>query len=168
MIQRGLDLPYRLGVGAVLFNNAGLVWLGRRIERPDDTLERGAHRWQLPQGGVDAGEAPAEAVLRELYEETGVRSVEIAAESREWRAYDLPRNLLGVALKGRYRGQKQKWFALRFLGEDDEIDVASPGGHEPEFDLWRWAEAAEAPRLVVPFKRPIYEEILEEFRDLFR
>jgi putative (di)nucleoside polyphosphate hydrolase len=161
-----LELPYRLGVGVVLVNSGGKVWVGRRIDH--EQSEIGSHPWQLPQGGIDEGEEPAVAVLRELYEETGVRSAEIAAETRDWLGYDLPRELIGVALKGRYRGQRQKWFGLRFLGDDSEVDISSPGGHEPEFDDWRWAEADELPGLVVPFKRSLYEAVLAEFSPLFR
>jgi putative (di)nucleoside polyphosphate hydrolase len=165
MDGRESQLPYRLGVGVVLFNDEGLIWLGRRIERSDEP-EKGRYRWQLPQGGIDAGEEPEAAVIRELYEETGVRSAEIVAETSGWVAYDLPLDLIGVALKGRYRGQKQKWYAMRFTGDNSEVNIASPGGHEPEFDMWRWAPHREAPELVVPFKRPLYETVLGEFARL--
>jgi putative (di)nucleoside polyphosphate hydrolase len=165
MGEQAMQLPYRLGVGVVLFNDQGLIWLGRRIERMDE-VERRGYRWQLPQGGIDAGEEPEAAAVRELYEETGVRSVEIVGETQEWVAYDFPSELVGVVLKGRYRGQKQKWFAMRFTGDDSEVNIASPGGHEPEFDEWRWAPRGEAPMLVVPFKRRLYEAVLGEFERL--
>jgi putative (di)nucleoside polyphosphate hydrolase len=165
MDGQALVLPYRLGVDVVLFNDQGLIWLGRRIEHLDEP-EQGPYRWQLPQGGIDAGEEPTVAAMRELYEETGVRSAEIVAETQDWLAYDLPSELIGVAMKGRYRGQKQKWFAMRFAGDDSEVNIASPGGHEPEFDEWRWAPHHEAPELVVPFKRGLYEAIFQEFARL--
>lgn len=166
MDGQALQLPYRLGVGVVLFNDRGLIWLGRRIEHSDEP-EKGLYRWQLPQGGIDAGEEPLSAAVRELYEETGVRSAEVVAETQDWLTYDLPSDQIGVALKGRYRGQKQKWFAMRFIGDDSEVNIASPGGHEPEFDEWRWAGRHEAPELVVPFKRGLYEAVFGEFGRVF-
>ena len=156
------NLPYRPCVGVMLINRAGLVFIGRRIGGPehvDDT-----HSWQMPQGGVDPKEDPYQAALRELHEETNVRSVEKLAESKDWYAYDIPRAIVGQAWKGKYRGQTQKWYALRFTGSDSEIDIAHPaGGHEPEFVDWRWEQMARLPELIVPFKREVYERVVQEF-----
>jgi putative (di)nucleoside polyphosphate hydrolase len=120
----------------------------------------------MPQGGIDPGEDPAQAALRELEEETGMRSVAILAESRTWLTYDLPEPLRPRAWGGRYRGQKQKWFAVRFTGHETEIVTARPPGHQVEFDAWRWAAIAELVDLVVPFKRAVYEEVVREFAPL--
>src|SRR6202048_2709274 len=159
------DLPYRPCVGVMVLNRAGLVFIGRRSEGPEHIDE--THVWQMPQGGIDRGEDPWPAALRELYEETGIRSVERLAELGEWLSYDIPRNIVGQAWGGRYRGQTQKWYALRFTGEDSEIDIAHPcGGHEPEFVAWRWARMRELPDLIVPFKRKVYERIIAEFGHL--
>lgn len=155
-------LPYRPCVGMMLINRAGLVFVGRRTGGPEHV--DATHVWQMPQGGVDAKEDPYKAALRELHEETNVRSVEKLAESRDWYAYDIPREIVGQAWKGKYRGQTQKWYALRFIGADTEIDVAHPaGGHEPEFVEWRWEKMERLPDLVVPFKREVYEQVVEEF-----
>src|SRR4029079_14231548 len=122
------------------------------------------HVWQMPQGGIDEDEDPYKAALRELHEETSIKSVEKRGEVKDWIAYDMPRDIVGAAWKGKYRGQKQKWYALRFTGKDSEIDIAHPaGGHEPEFIAWRWERLARLPELVVPFKRPAYERIVSEF-----
>jgi len=148
-------LPYRPNVGAALFNPAGQVFVARRAGFSS------AGGWQLPQGGIDDGENPAVAVLRELAEEIGTDRAEIIGEHPEWLSYDLPEALLGVALGGRWRGQKQRWFALRFLGDDTDIRLdADP---HPEFDAWRWAELAELPALAVEFKQPIYRIIAASF-----
>jgi putative (di)nucleoside polyphosphate hydrolase len=160
------DLPYRLGVGIMVLNRAGKVWIGRRHDAPDEPEGRGSW-WQMPQGGLDEGEDPAEAALRELHEETGIRSVELIAESPEWYTYDLPPALARKAWGGRYRGQKQKWFALRFLGTDDEVALARPG-HKPEFDAWRWADIDELVSLIVPFKRKLYEQVVRDFAGFAR
>jgi putative (di)nucleoside polyphosphate hydrolase len=151
------ELPYRLNVGAALFNRDGLVFMGRRGDVP-----AGAdHVWQMPQGGIDAGEDPREAVLRELAEETGTANAEIVAEHDEWLQYDLPADLVGRAFRGRYRGQRQRWFALRFLGTDQDIRLDA---HLPaEFVEWRWVSLAEVPALAVPFKRAIYEAVAQDF-----
>jgi putative (di)nucleoside polyphosphate hydrolase len=159
------DLPYRPSVGVTLFNHAGLVFVGRRLggpEHPDLT-----HFWQLPQGGIDPGEEPWPAAVRELREETNIRTVERIGEIAEWLTYDIPRGLVGEAWSGKYRGQKQKWFAMRFLGADSEIDVANPDGtHEPEFSDWRWEPLQNVPNLIVPFKRAVYERVASEFAGL--
>jgi putative (di)nucleoside polyphosphate hydrolase len=155
-------LPYRPCVGMMLINRAGLVFVGRRTGGPEHVDE--THVWQMPQGGVDAKEDPYRAALRELHEETNVRSVEKLAESRDWYKYDIPRAIAGQAWKGKYRGQTQKWYALRFIGADSEIDVEHPaGGHKPEFVEWRWEKMERLPDLVVPFKRKVYERVVAEF-----
>lgn len=150
------DLPYRPCVGIMLINREGSVFVGRRI---DQTVEG----WQMPQGGIDAGETPAEAAMRELEEETGTNKAQILREYDEWLTYDLPQHLLGVALHGRYRGQKQKWIAMRFLGEDCDINIATA---EPEFASWKWLAIEALPRLIVPFKRDTYATVIAAFRDL--
>jgi putative (di)nucleoside polyphosphate hydrolase len=157
------NLPYRPCVGIMLFNRNGRVFIGRRVDGPEHIDDK--HAWQMPQGGVDAEEDPWPAALRELYEETNITSVEKLAESSGWYAYDIPRDIVGQAWKGRYRGQTQKWYALRFVGDESEIDVLHPaGGHEPEFAEWRWETLEHLPELVVPFKRTVYERVIDEFR----
>jgi putative (di)nucleoside polyphosphate hydrolase len=152
-------LPYRPNVGAVLFNADGLVLVARRADLPN--AEGGPGGWQLPQGGIDESEDPRAAVLRELAEEIGTDRAEIIGEHPDWLYYDLPPQLVGVALGGRYRGQRQRWFALRFLGADTDIRLdADP---HPEFDAWRWAALADLPALAVPFKRAIYEVLSASF-----
>jgi putative (di)nucleoside polyphosphate hydrolase len=163
----GDDLPYRPCVGVMLLNGQGHAFVGRRSER-DDAPEGAGHWWQMPQGGIDPGEDPAAAVLRELDEETGVRSARILACAREWMNYDLPSALIGVAWEGRYRGQTQLWFAARFEGDDGEINLEPKPGCEREFDAWRWVALEELPALVVPFKRPVYEAVVAEFKTLVR
>ena len=156
------SLPYRLCVGTAVFNRSRLAFIGRRIDGPEHTDD--VHVWQMPQGGIDPGEAPWPAALRELREETNITSIERFGEIREWLTYDIPRELVGQAWKGRYRGQKQKWYALRFAGEDSEIDIEHPaGGHDPEFLEWRWEKLQNLPELVVPFKRKVYERVVAEF-----
>jgi putative (di)nucleoside polyphosphate hydrolase len=149
----------------MLINRDGLVWIGRRFDKANE--EGAGQWWQMPQGGLDAGEDPDAAALRELEEETSARSALIIAETPDWLFYDLPEHLIGKAWNGRYRGQKQKWFAARFLGEDSEFNLA-PQGHEPEFDAWRWAPMADLAGLVVPFKRTVYEQVVAGFRHLGR
>lgn len=153
------DLPYRPNVGAALFNRQGLVFVARRADFPN--AEGPAGGWQLPQGGIDPDEDPRVAVLRELEEEIGTGRAEIIGEHPDWLTYDLPPHLLGVALHGRYRGQRQRWFALRFLGEDSDIRLDLDP--HPEFDAWRWARLAELPAMAVGFKRPIYELLAASF-----
>ena len=160
-------LPYRPCVGLVVFNRDGLAFIGRRIDGPEHVDL--THAWQMPQGGIDAGEEPWPAALRELHEETNIRSVERLGEIVEWLSYDIPADLIGQAWNGRYRGQTQKWFAVRFSGDESEIDIAHPGGaHQAEFSAWRWARLQNIPELVVPFKRPVYERVVKEFADLAR
>jgi len=142
----------------MLLNAGGHVFVGRRIDQVVDG-------WQLPQGGIDEGETPVEAAFRELEEEIGTRNAVFLREHDDWLAYDLPGRLLGVALRGRYRGQRQKWLAMRFKGNDSEINVHTT---EPEFSEWCWLDIETLPRLVVPFKRDTYTKVIAAFRDLAR
>ncbi len=150
------DGRYRLGVGLMLLNRRREILVAQRIDFKSDA-------WQMPQGGIDKGETPRQAALRELKEEVGTDRVEILAESRGWLSYDLPADLAPLLWKGRYRGQRQRWFALSFLGEDAEIDIAT---EHPEFSTWKWAPAAQVPELIVPFKRDLYRQVLAEFAPL--
>ena len=136
----------------MLLNGDGLIFTAQRIDTP------GA--WQMPQGGIDEGESPAHAALRELREETGIRSVEVIGEAEGWLTYDLPDRLLGKALKGRYRGQRQKWFAARFLGQDAEVDLDQA---DKEFDAWRWSTPDQVLAGIVDFKRDLYGQVLTAF-----
>ncbi|ADE83839.1 RNA pyrophosphohydrolase [Rhodobacter capsulatus] len=150
-------LPYRKNVGLVLINAEGLIFAGQRIDNP-------GHAWQMPQGGIDAGERPKEAALRELQEETGVRPdlVEKLAKTEDWLVYDLPEELIGNIWGGKYRGQKQKWFLFRFLGQDSDVNIAT---EHPEFSVWRWMEPAELVEKIVPFKRAVYEQVFDSFAE---
>ncbi|HJP20009.1 MAG TPA: RNA pyrophosphohydrolase [Alphaproteobacteria bacterium] len=150
------DLPYRPCVGIMVVNLQGLVFVGQRRNMTTPA-------WQMPQGGIDPGESPAQAAERELREETGIKRAEILAESRRWHSYDLPDHLIGKVWGGAFRGQTQKWLLLQFSGDDAEIDL---GGEEGEFASWRWLPPAQLPQLIVPFKRPIYEAVLAEFAPL--
>jgi putative (di)nucleoside polyphosphate hydrolase len=155
------SLPFRPCVGIMVINRAGRVFIGRRRDGPehvDDT-----HQWQMPQGGVDKNEDTYRAALRELREETNISSVEKLGEVAEWLSYDIPREIVGQAWKGKYRGQTQKWYALRFTGDESEIDITCPAGHKPEFSDWRWERMEKLPALIIPFKRPVYERVVKEF-----
>jgi putative (di)nucleoside polyphosphate hydrolase len=161
------DLPYRPCVGVMVLNAKGLVWAGRRIPEENSEYDGSPQLWQMPQGGIDEGEEPIEAAWRELYEETGIKSASLLAEAPEWINYDLPAQLIGIGLKGRYRGQTQRWFAFRFEGSEDEIAInPPPGGHAAEFDAWEWKPMAELPELIVPFKREVYRQVVAAFRHL--
>ena len=155
-------LGYRPCVGIMLLNAEGHVWVGRRADAP--TKEEGLGSWwQMPQGGIDEGEDPANAALRELAEETNVTSARIIAETVGWLRYDLPPELVGKAWKGKYRGQEQKWYAARFFGPDTEINITSEPPHKVEFDAWRWVPISHVVDMVVPFKRPVYRQVVAAF-----
>ncbi|MFD1704536.1 RNA pyrophosphohydrolase [Methylopila henanensis] len=157
-------LPYRRCVGIMLLNHEGKVFIGRR--RGGDVEPREpAYEWQMPQGGIDRGEAPLQAAIRELQEETGVTSAELIEEARDWFNYDFPPDVLARTRNGKYGGQTQRWFAFRFTGAPDEIDLA-PAGHKPEFSEWRWADMSELPTLIVPFKRGVYVSVVKAFGHL--
>jgi putative (di)nucleoside polyphosphate hydrolase len=159
--------PYRPCVGIMILNKKGLVWAGRRIAEGNSEYDGSPQLWQMPQGGIDENEDPLEAAYRELYEETGMRSVELLGESSGWINYDLPQHLIGIGLKGKYRGQTQRWFAFRFTGSEDEIQInPPPGGHSAEFDAWEWKPMKELPSLIVPFKRAVYDQVVMEFQHL--
>jgi putative (di)nucleoside polyphosphate hydrolase len=158
----GPDLPYRLSVGIMLLNCSGLVWLGRR--QPKWLEDRSQFIWQMPQGGIQPDEAPREAALRELREETGFDRVEVLAEYPLWLTYDLPQYLIGIALKGRFRGQRQRWFCMRFAGADRDISTDRPG-LKREFDDWRWAGTDEVLARAPVFKRGIYGQVISAFAD---
>ena len=161
------DLPYRPCVGVMVLNAGGLVWAGRRIPEENSEYDGSPQLWQMPQGGIDEGEEPIEAAWRELYEETGIKSASLLAEAPEWINYDLPPQLIGIGLKGKYRGQTQRWFAFRFEGSEDEIAInPPPGGHSAEFDAWEWKPMHELPELIVPFKREVYRKVVAAFRHL--
>lgn len=163
------QMPYRDCAGIALFNPNGKVFIGRRRsgEDPEGSPELGAP-WQMPQGGIDKGESPLEAARRELYEETSITSMELIAEAPDWIYYDLPEDMLGTALKGKYRGQRQRWFAFLFTGAESEIDVRAPGGGKfhAEFDDWRWEDLMRTPELIVDFKRDAYRQLVAAFRDI--
>lgn len=148
-------LPYRRNVGVMLINSEGLVWVGQRRDRYQDA-------WQMPQGGVDKGEDAQSAALRELEEETGISAdlVELLAETSDWLPYELPLEIVPEIWKGRYRGQKQKWFLFRFKGTDAQVNIETD---HPEFSAWRWMPCADLPDAIVQFKRDVYVRVLEEF-----
>jgi putative (di)nucleoside polyphosphate hydrolase len=149
-----MDSRYRPGVGIMLLNSAGEVFVGRRVRNGNRT-------WQMPQGGIDPGESPRDAALRELREEIGTDNVEFLAESRGWTRYDIPNQVKHRAWNGRWQGQQQKWFAMRFLGADTDINLQT---EDPEFSAWRWIPADALPYLIVAFKRQVYQEVVHEFR----
>jgi len=148
--------PYRLGVGIVLLGTAGHAFVARRIDTPGNA-------WQFPQGGIDEGEQPLQAALREMKEEIGTDRADLIGETADWLAYDLPAEIADQAWKGRYRGQRQKWFLFRFKGSDGDIDINT---EHPEFCEWRWMPLADIPPLIVPFKRALYDRVVAEFLPL--
>ena len=151
-------LPYRPCAGVMLANRHGRVFVGQRLDSAEDA-------WQMPQGGIDPGEEAEDAAIRELGEETGVHAglVDIIARSKTEHFYDLPDHLMGRMWGGKYRGQRQSWFLMRFMGEDSDVDIAT---RHQEFRAWRWAELDELERLIVPFKRQLYRAVVDEFRPL--
>jgi putative (di)nucleoside polyphosphate hydrolase len=161
-MKRGAHCPagYRPNVGIMLIAADRRVWIGQRDDNDPGAEQSG---WQMPQGGIDAGETPIEAALRELHEEVGTDKADVLRESVDWFAYDLPAALAASMWKGRFKGQAQKWVAMRFTGRDSDIDIAT---QHPEFRAWRWARARELPGLIVPFKRDVYRAVLTEFADL--
>jgi putative (di)nucleoside polyphosphate hydrolase len=165
MVEGSNKLPYRPCVGAMVINRDGLVFVGRRADMPGEP-EGDGQWWQMPQGGIDDGEAPDLAARRELHEETGIRTAEIIGETRDWLVYDLPPQLIGVAWGGRFRGQRQKWFAVRFLGKDEEIDIGPRDGQPAEFEAWRWVRAEDLVKMIVPFKRDVYAAVVKELGQL--
>ncbi|MBD8892448.1 RNA pyrophosphohydrolase [Roseibium litorale] len=158
-------LPYRPCVGIMVINGQGKVWVGKR----DDGNGAADYEfaWQMPQGGIDPEEDPKLAALRELYEETSMKSVSVLGETDGWLTYDYPPEILADIRKGKYRGQAQKWYAVRFEGPESEINILTPpDGHSPEFGEWRWEEASALPALIVPFKRPVYDQVVAAFSHL--
>lgn len=153
----GEILGYRPAVGVMLVNPERQVWVGQRLDNALDA-------WQMPQGGLDEGETPLDGALRELEEETGIRRdlVEQVVQAKEELYYDLPPDLVGKVWKKNWRGQRQTWFLMRFLGADSDVNIETP---EPEFRAWRWVESAQLPHLIVPFKKKLYEDVLEAFAE---
>ncbi len=155
------ELPYRPCVGVMVISKAGLVWTGQRADMPGDAEGPGSW-WQMPQGGIDDAEEPRRAALREVWEETAMRSLDILGETPGWLDYDLPPELIGVAWGGKYRGQRQKWFAMRFTGEETEIDIGPRAGHAIEFRAWRWSPIDQLVGSIVPFKRDVYRQVVAQ------
>ena len=148
-------LPLRTGVGAIVLNNKNQVFVGKRKDNPID-------KWQMPQGGVNENENLLSAMKRELYEETSIKSIKVLKELDQWLTYELPKNLLGIIWKGKFRGQKQKWFITRFVGIDSEINLNT---NNPEFIEWKWIEVNELPGVIVDFKKDIYVKLLSEIKN---
>ena len=155
------SLAYRPCVGIMVLDRAGRVWTGRRADMPGEA-EGPGQWWQMPQGGIDDGEEPRVAALREVWEETAMRSLEILGETHDWLTYDLPPELVGVAWGGKYRGQRQKWYAMRFTGDETEIDIGPRDGHGIEFCAWRWSTLDQLVASIVPFKRNVYEQVVQQ------
>jgi putative (di)nucleoside polyphosphate hydrolase len=161
------SLPYRPCVGIMVLNREGLVWAGRRVAEGNSEYDGSPQLWQMPQGGIDIGEDHLKAALRELHEETGITSVSLIEAAPDWFYYDLPAHMVGIGLKGKYRGQMQRWFAFRFEGEDGEVQIdPPPAGNEKEFDAWEWKPMADLPGLIVPFKRKVYDAVCAHFAHL--
>ena len=149
-------LPLRTGVGVIVLNKDNKVFVGKRKDNPID-------KWQMPQGGVDKGEELVDAMRRELKEETSIKNIEIIKEIDGWLDYELPKNLLGKIWKGRYRGQKQKWFIVKFVGEESEINITTK---RPEFIEWKWVERSQLPNIIVDFKKNVYEKLVVELKNI--
>ncbi|MFK7902462.1 MAG: RNA pyrophosphohydrolase [Nitratireductor sp.] len=161
------DLPYRKCAGIVLINKENKIWIGHRITPKGGELSLTDKRWQMPQGGIDKGEDALDAAKRELWEETGVTNATFLERSSDWIKYDLPDELLGTALKGKYRGQKMAWFAFKYEGDESDMNISNPPDGAPvEFDAWRWEELHELPNLIVPFKKKLYEQVVDTFAHL--
>ena len=156
MLEKYKKLPLRNGVGIILLNKENKIFVGKRIDNPTNS-------WQMPQGGIDQNESIIDAAKRELKEETGITNVEVVKELKYWLTYELPNNLLGKIWKGRYRGQKQKWFIMKFLGEIEEINIKT---QHPEFLEWKWIDAKELPDIAVHFKIDVYKKLLKEIINL--
>ena len=152
MIKKAL--PLRIGVGVIVLNHQNKIFVGKRIDNPID-------KWQMPQGGVDKDESFLDAMKRELKEETSIKNIEIIKELDGWFQYELPKNLLGVIWKGRFRGQKQKWFVVRFTGKENEINLKTK---HPEFIEWKWIEMEKLPKIIVDFKKEVYKKLLVELK----
>lgn len=151
-----VDLPYRRGVGVMLFNAQGLVFVAKRIDMTSEA-------WQMPQGGIDKGEQPRDAAFRELKEEIGTNNATIIAESKDWLRYDLPDELVPIIWRGQYRGQEQMWYAMRLDGDESEIEIE---GEHAEFSEWKWVPIETLPDIIVPFKRELYQQLVKEFKYL--
>ncbi|MFN7039167.1 MAG: RNA pyrophosphohydrolase [Alphaproteobacteria bacterium] len=150
-------LPYRQGVGIMMLNKYNEIFVGQRIDSKTEA-------WQMPQGGIDEGETPRQAVFREVLEETGTDKIELVAESENWFYYDLPPHLASISWQGKYRGQKQKWFLARFLGKDSDFNL---NYNDPaEFSVWRWISINELPNLIVSFKKDLYNQVINQFKDI--
>ncbi|WP_319533737.1 RNA pyrophosphohydrolase [uncultured Cohaesibacter sp.] len=160
------DLPYRDCVGICVLNKDNKVWIGDRYGSTE--LASSPFTWQMPQGGIDKGEDPLTAATRELFEETSIKSISLLSEAGDWLYYDLPDDLIGTGLKGKFRGQRQRWFAFRFEGDDSEVNILNPGDgkQHQEFQDWRWEDLSKVPELVIPFKRDVYEQVVAAFSDL--
>lgn len=158
MLDKPAILPYRPCVGIMLLNEGGKVFVAKRI----DTM---VEAWQMPQGGIDDGEDPRQAAFREMKEEIGTGNADIIKEHEDWLCYDLPAHLIGTIWKGKYRGQRMKWYLMRYLGQDSDIDLET---HKPEFSEWAWLDVNELPNAIVEFKRPLYTELVRHFGPLIR